>query len=171
MIIIDHHFLHPAILRFTDSSGNRIRPDFDTLEQMHEDMIEKHNSVVKVQDKVYFLGDVTFKVNSEFNNIMSRLNGHKRLIVGNHDRIKGTDLIRWFEKVELWKIFKEHRFICSHLPMRKDQFRYKVVANVHGHLHQNVINEPEYINVCCEILKNKPIHLEEIKNIIKNRGL
>lgn len=169
--ISDHHFFHVNILKFTDSKGNRIRPEFNTIEEMHEDMVNKHNSVVKTTDKVYFQGDVTFKYGSEFNSLMSRLNGHKRLLIGNHDRIKGTNLLNWFEKVEMWKFFKEHGFVCSHFPLLKDQFIHKVKANVHGHTHQNIINQPEYINVCCEILKNKPIHLDEIKKIIKDRGL
>ena len=46
------------------------------------------------------------------------------------------------------KFFKEHGFVCSHFPLLKDQFIHKVKTNVHdGHTHQNIINQPEYINV------------------------
>lgn len=87
--ISDQHYLHKNILKFEDENGLRIRPEFqckspdhpnkcNCVNHMDEYMIEKHNSVVKDGDKVYFGGDVTFRYGSEFNNIMSRLKGQKR---------------------------------------------------------------------------------------------
>ena len=85
--ISDTHFFHANILKFLNKSGNKIRP-FQSVEEMHEIMIERWNKNIKPTDYVYHLGDVAFGIHthrSQFNSLMHRLNGHKRLTVGNHD--------------------------------------------------------------------------------------
>lgn len=129
---------------------------------MNETMIERHNSVVRPTDIWYCLGDVTFDVKN-FARIASRLNGHKRLILGNHDDGRNYDLLRWFEKVTLWRIFKDHNFVCTHIPIPITQFRHKVQFNVHGHIHQNLMDEPWYINICVEHTNYTPLSLDEVK--------
>ncbi len=70
--ISDTHFFHANILKFLNKQEQRIRP-FQSLEEMHELMIERWNSVVKDRDYVYHLGDVTFQYHRPFNNLMHRL--------------------------------------------------------------------------------------------------
>lgn len=164
--ISDTHFFHANILKFTDSEGKRIRP-FNSLEEMHEYIIARWNGVVKDTDKVYHLGDVTFQYHKGFNELMSRLKGQKRLILGNHDKIKGTELLRWFEKVELWKGFKEWNFTATHIPLMLQSLRDGAYC-VHGHVHQNSLGNPNYINVSCEVVDYTPVNIEEIKFIIDN---
>ncbi len=158
--ISDTHFFHENILKFTGNDGKPIR-NFESINHMHEFMVDKWNSVVKANDYVYHLGDVTFRYGSEFNELMSRLNGRKRLTLGNHDKIKGTDLIRWFEKVDLWKGFKEHNFTVSHMPLMLQSLR-DGAYNVHGHVHQNSLNNPNYINVSVEVRNYTPVNIDEI---------
>ena len=140
-------------------------------------LIQNWNTVIKPQDKVYHLGDVIMGQRSNYNRILYRLNGHLRLCLGNHDDIKSRELYERFEKIEIWRIFKDHGFVCSHIPIVKEQFRHKVVLNLHGHLHNPIVldekGKPDlhYKNVCVEHTALKPIHLDEIKQIIKDRGL
>lgn len=164
--ISDTHFFHTNIIKFVDDAGKRIR-NWDTLEDMHEYMIKKWNSVVKDSDYVYHLGDVTFQYHGAFNNLMSRLKGHKRLIVGNHDKIWNPSLMMHFEKVDLWKGFKEHNFTASHIPLMLQSLR-DGAYNVHGHVHQNSLNNPNYINVSVEVRDYTPVHIDEIGMEIKN---
>lgn len=164
--ISDHHFWHENILKFKDDNDNFIRP-FQTLNTMHEYMIDRWNSVVKDNDYVYHLGDVTFRYDGGLSNIMSQLKGRKRLIIGNHDRLKGTKLMNWFEKVELWKGFAEHDFTCSHMPLRLQSLR-DGHFNVHGHTHQNHMEDLHYINVSVEVRDYTPVHLDQILKEIKN---
>lgn len=166
--ISDTHFFHANMLKFTDDKGALVRPGFASIEDMNETMVQNWNAVVKPQDHVWHLGDVTFQYNGIFNNIMSQLNGHKRLVVGNHDKMLNPNLFRWFEKVELWRGFKEENFVCSHIPLRKDNFRGGVQYNVHGHIHERVIDDPTYVNVCVEQINYTPISMEEITDRIKN---
>jgi calcineurin-like phosphoesterase family protein len=53
---------------------------------MDETMIERHNAKVKPNDVVYMLGDVV--INRKSLHHVSRLNGKKRLVRGNHDIFK-----------------------------------------------------------------------------------
>ncbi len=163
--ISDTHFFHSNILKFTGDDGNRIRP-FNSLEEMHEYMIEKWNSVVNNGDYVYHLGDVTFRYDGAFNNLMSRLKGDKRLIVGNHDKIWNPALQINFEKVDLWKGFKEYNFTASHMPLRLEGLR-DGKFNVHGHIHQRMMADPHYINVSVEVRDYTPVHIDQIEAEIK----
>ena len=162
--ISDTHFFHENILKFTGDDGKRIRP-FNSMEEMHEYMVAKWNSVVHDNDNVYHLGDVTFRYGKEFNELMSRLKGRKRLILGNHDRVKGTDLLKWFEKLDLWKGFKEHNFTASHIPLMLNSLR-DGAFNVHGHTHQNCLEDAHYINVSVEVRDYTPVHIDVIGNEI-----
>ena len=163
--VSDTHFDHANFLKFKNDDGSQIR-SFDDVEHMNEVMIERWNSVVRPQDKVYHLGDVTFKPNV-YARIAKRLNGHKRLQLGNHDNGSNLALTRWFERVSLWRIFKDENFVCTHIPIRVDQFRYKVEYNVHGHLHQNVIEDRQYVNVCVEQTNYTPLSMDQVKDRCK----
>lgn len=165
--ISDTHFLHNNILKFfkDEAHGQRLR-EFSSCKDMDEHMIKQWNSVVGVNDYVYHLGDVTFQYNGLFNEIMSQLKGKKRLIVGNHDKIWNPNLIRWFEKCELWKGFKEHNFTCTHIPARLDSLR-DGKFNVHGHTHARNLADSFYINVSVEVRDYTPVHLDTIIKEIK----
>lgn len=159
--ISDTHFFHTNMLKFIDDQGHRVRKQFNSLGEMHEEIILQWNSRVKFDDYVYHLGDVTFQYHKGFNQLMARLNGKKRLIVGNHDKIWNPALMKWFEKCALWKGFKEHNFTASHMPLRLDGLR-DGAFNVHGHTHQRCLSDPHYINVSVEVTGYRPLHLDEI---------
>lgn len=70
----DTHFSHTNIIKYCN------RP-FKSVEEMDEVLIANWNSVVKKTDQVFHLGDFGYNYK-----IAQRLNGHKHLIWGNHDR-------------------------------------------------------------------------------------
>ena len=163
-LVSDTHFSHANFLNFVDSNGNKIRP-FSNVDQMDEYMITKWNENVQPGDRVYHLGDFGF--NQARNQIiLPKLNGSKRLILGNHDTIRG-DLITHFSKIVLWRRFKEHDFICSHIPLREDSMG-DITFNIHGHIHQQLIMNADgtpnlrYINLCVEHWDYTPVHLDTI---------
>lgn len=170
--ISDTHFFHENILKFVDKTGARIRAEFASVDEMNWAMVDRWNAVVKPQDKVWHLGDVAFKTTekaAELDNLLGKLHGHKRMLVGNHDNLKSQAIMRHFEKVELWKGFKAEGFTCSHIPLRLDSLRDGTV-NVHGHTHQNLMVEPGYVNVCVEVRGYTPMHLDELaKEVRKQR--
>lgn len=167
----DTHFFHKNLIHF--EGGRR---EFSCVEEMNETMVSRWNGIVRPQDKIYHLGDVAFAGDHELDQLLSRLNGHKRLIVGNHDKIKNSVLQKHFEKIELWTggRFKHLGFIGSHVPIHPDHFG-KWLLNVHGHTHRRFvlakystpgspIKSPDsrYMNVCVEQTNYTPIHVDLI---------
>lgn len=62
-----------------------LRP-WTTIEDMNEGLIERHNSVIKSDDTIIYLGDLIMGKKSEnVPKYIPRLNGHKILLCGNHD--------------------------------------------------------------------------------------
>lgn len=154
----DHHFGHTNVLSYETDA----RP-FENIQEMHEVIIERHNKVVRPNDLVYFLGDFCFgKQNIE---IAARLNGRKKLILGNHDTYETSDYLKFFEKaygVLIWK-----GCLLTHVPVHPDQLNYRVKLNVHGHLHsRNVLDgdnaDNRYFNVSIEQNNLTPFHEDEI---------
>jgi calcineurin-like phosphoesterase family protein len=169
----DPHFGHGNILKFKDSEGNLMRGSrFKTIEEHDEYIVDACNRKgVKYPDKFYWLGDMSFRVR-DLGNHLSRIKAHHRLIAGNHDDLKNYELTRHFEKIGIWRIFKEHDFVATHVPIPLDQFRYKVTYNVHGHTHQNLVMngaepDPRYVNVCCEHTDYEPLNVDELKSRFK----
>ncbi len=169
-LISDTHFSHSAILTFTDNKGKRLR-EFDTVEEMDETMVRNWNSVVRPQDKVYHLGDVV--MHKRALPILSRLNGEKVLIKGNHDKEKLSLYTPYFKDVR-----GTHQFdgmILSHIPIHPNSLA-RWGCNVHGHLHSNVVTMPmpyntipdkRYFCVSVEQINYTPISLEDLKLRIK----
>jgi calcineurin-like phosphoesterase family protein len=156
--ISDTHFRHSNFLSFVDENGNKVRP-FNTVQEMDDCMTTNWNAVVKPYDRIYHLGDVGS--DSVWNNQnLSKLNGSKRLILGNHDIVKG-DLVFHFKKITMWRIFKEHDFVCSHMPLREDSM-FKITFNLHGHIHQAPAPTIRHMNMCVEHTNYAPVHLDTI---------
>lgn len=168
-LISDTHFSHSNILTFLNPDGSRLR-SFDSVAEMDETMVENWNKVVKPNDRVYHLGDVCFK-NAYLQAIMPRLNGTKVLIKGNHDELKPSQYLQYFKDIRACSILD--KFLLTHIPIHPDSLsRWK--ANIHGHLHSNVVKLPDgtpdkrYINVSCEQINYTPIPFETIRGRYAN---
>lgn len=157
----DTHFNHGNILKFKNSDGNLVR-NFDSVHQMNEVMVDNWNSVVKPGDKVYHLGDVFFGSQYHFKSLWPRLKGSKRLIVGNHDDVKFLSSGGFFQKVMLWRLFKEFGLILTHVPIHLDSFS-AASKNVHGHIHSNPSPPGPYQCVCVEQTNYTPVNIEELR--------
>lgn len=175
-VISDTHFRHANILKFTDSTtGELVRPQFADVDHMDEHMMERWNSVVKPGDLVYHLGDVVMGDKEWFKKNWPRLNGSKRLIVGNHDDIKFLSTGGFFAKVQMWRMFPEFGLMFSHVPLHESSLLRHVdktknypngcttLLNVHGHIHQNPSPEGPYRNVSVEAIDYTPINIEDLR--------
>lgn len=167
--ISDTHFGHKNIIKYEAEA----RP-FTTIEDMHEEMIKRWNSVVRAGDKVIHAGDFCF--GAKWVEIARRLNGMKYLVLGNHDNYTSASYMRFFHKLLGAMEFDGN--IITHIPVHEAQLeRYK--ANIHGHLHsQNIMRQPHpmrgyildnrYWNVSCEQINLTPISYEELKEKYDN---
>lgn len=165
--ISDTHFNHANILKFEDENGKKFRGDrFSSLEEMNEIMIQNWNSCIKHQDKVYHLGDVYFGRDEDADKILSRLNGKKRLVLGNHDKInKHSILLNHFEKVLMWWPFEN--MVFTHVPIPRDQMRTRSGEgfNFHGHIHQNPAPTEFHHCLCVEHTNYLPVHMDQVRKI------
>lgn len=149
----DHHFGHASLPR----------PGFRDVAHVNETMIANHNRVVASTDHVYFLGDVGSK--DTLAAVLPRLNGRKRLILGNHD-YSDRQMMRFylehFQKVMSWRHFTEAdcALICTHYPLHESSFLGRYAGsciNVHGHIHNRRINDPRWVNICVEQIGYTPV--------------
>lgn len=157
--IADTHFGHKNIITFTDNEGKRTRP-FDTIEDHDNHIIENWNKVVRPCDRVYMMGDVV--MNRKNLPILNKLNGKKVLIKGNHDIFKLKDYIPYFYDIRAYKIMPKYGIIFSHIPLHDNQLQGRWKINFHGHMHQNKIDDPRYVNLCCENIDYIPIELNDL---------
>lgn len=154
-VISDTHFNHGNIIKYCD------RP-FENITHMNEAMIVNWNSMVKHKDIVYHLGDVGFGKADKIDEILSRLHGEKRLILGNHDDPKDWVLVKHFQKIMLWRDFKEFGLHMTHVPLHPSSI-LKDRINIHGHIHNQKSPDGPYKCLCVEHTDYKPVPIEEIK--------
>ena len=183
-LVSDTHFGHAGVCTFTRNDGvTKLRP-WDSAEEMDEAMVKLWNERVKPTDKVYHLGDVV--INRKSLKIMSRLNGDKVLIRGNHDIFRDDEYRMYFRELRAYHVM--NGMILSHIPVHADSLgRFGV--NIHGHLHTRRVrkargvdartgeilygDEPDvrYHCVCVEQTDFAPILFEDvIKNIEAEGG-
>jgi len=152
--ISDTHFNHKNIINLS-----RIRREkFNNIEEHDEALIENWNKVIRKRDTVWHLGDVLF--GKKTFEILTRLNGIKKLIKGNHDTYNAKKYLEYFNDVCGVVQFKKD-FLLSHVPVIHSGERWKV--NIHGHLHEMCLNSELHFCVNVEEIDFKPISFEEIK--------
>lgn len=163
--ISDTHFGHANALKFRTEDDKPLR-DFSSVEEMNEFMIKQWNSVVKQGDTVYHLGDVV--INKRFLHLMDRLNGKKKLIMGNHDIFGFKEYAKYFYDIVAYRVWPDHDLIASHIPVNPQQLEGRFKINVHGHLHSNNVKDKfgkkdqRFRNVSVEQINYTPISLEEV---------
>lgn len=134
-VTADPHFDHENIIKYCS------RP-FVSKEHMNNVLIKNWNEVVSSEDIVYVIGDFCLSHNKErIKELVSQLNGHLYLIMGNHDYLTVEDyLYAGFEKVYDETIIIDGFLILSHRPMF---MTYNMpYFNIFGHVHNN----PEYMD-------------------------
>jgi len=182
-LVSDTHFGHKGVCHFTRSDGvTKLRP-FDNPDEMDEFMVKAWNERVGPKDKVYHLGDVV--INRKSLGIMSRLNGDKVLIRGNHDIFPDVEYREYFRELRAYHVM--NGMILSHIPIHEESLgRFGV--NIHGHLHANRVMkhvetlhefhergtrhyiDARYHNVCVETTDFAPILFEDVIKRIKAEG-
>lgn len=157
-VISDTHFGHENIYKFTGEDGKRIRQEFADAKEGDAEMIRRWNEIVTDQDHVWHLGDFTMG-----NNLwtVKLLKGHKRLILGNHDKCD----VRAYREAGFQKVqgYKWHeKFILSHVPIHPEGL-YGGRINVHGHIHEKPPYDERYRNVSVERIDYRPVLLDSLK--------
>jgi len=165
--ISDTHFGHDNVIKHS------ARP-FANVEEMNEAMILNWNARVKTDDTVYILGDVCFKIKTEDAiRIVSKLNGHKILITGNHDRryLKDERYRALFDEIADMKaitIDGEWAHLC-HYPILDWDKKFRGAWHIFGHIHNRlsaeyaiIRNEERMLNAGAEIVGYAPTNFRDL---------
>lgn len=122
---------------------------FSSIEEHDEQIIKNWNQIIKPEDTIYILGDVMLGDNFEGIQKLASLNGHLKIIRGNHDTdtrwsIYGGGWIGDIKDVELLgyaTIIKsgKWRFYLSHFPTKvgnyDDEQKHTKFYCLCGHVH------------------------------------
>lgn len=141
-----------------------LKRGFKTVEEHDEYLISEWNKVVKKRDTTWLLGDITMEKSTY--EILNRLNGIKKVILGNHDQPQHVSkLLKYVNKVCAIQYVKDKEFgniIFSHIPIHPQELEYEFKCNIHGHVHGNTLPDKRYINVSVEVIDYKPKLLKEL---------
>jgi calcineurin-like phosphoesterase family protein len=175
----DLHFNHIAVIRYCN------RP-FASVEEMNTALINNWNSLIRDNDTVYILGDLTLSPYREFEAIGKSLNGKKILIKGNHDGFSNGQYEKMgfqvFEEVKMklvgsivrlshypyphpwykrWKAYKSELRFMDRRPVK-----IKGEWLLHGHTHtkKRVINNMIHVGV--DAWDYRPVSIVQIESII-----
>lgn len=179
----DSHFGHKAMA----AEGKGWRP-FETVEEHDEHLIQEWNKIVRAGDQVWHLGDVGMGPEAGILEKVSRLNGHKHLITGNHDDVwpGHKDSHRhqrtWLEVFESVQAYARRRIdgqdvLLSHFPYGGDHtederyttYRLKDTGLwlIHGHVHDAWKVKDRQINVGVDMWDWRPVSINQLTTIIR----
>ena len=156
----DTHYHHKRILEFTK------RP-FSTIEEMREGLISRWNERVSRSDLVYHLGDFSFSKDPlEWDKILSRLNGQKHLIRGNHDHSVVVKKVKGFQKIDYYKEIQveKQRIVMFHYACSEWSRSNHGSIQLFGHSHGSfkVPEDRRQMDVGVDVQNCYPISIEEV---------
>ncbi len=173
----DTHFGHDGILKFCK------RP-FLTVEEMDAELIRRWNETVPEDGIVFHLGDFCYGGTAAWNHYAKQLNGHKYLILGNHD-IKNArnNSVQRFEMVaqQMCILVDGQSIILNHNPFLCYGGSYRNVWQLFGHVHSGPFSDtgldiprlkmlfPLQYDVGVDNNDFKPISFLHVKEIIENQ--
>jgi calcineurin-like phosphoesterase family protein len=156
----DTHFNHHNIIKYCK------RP-FQLSYEMNDAIIERWNEVVDKKDTVYHLGDVIFGKDLD----LSRLNGTKFLLRGNHDKKNLAYLSNYFI-VKDTDIYIDHtsKLVMCHYPLKDWPHKHYGYTHLHGHSHGTQDNyDINAVDVGVDCWDFYPVSLESIYSLIDRR--
>ena len=116
------------------------RPQFSSVEEMNEILINNINQTVTPKDTLYIIGDATNRLKQdEASDLLRRIRCNKILIRGNHDKEYGPGIFtETHDYLEL--TYNKHTYILCHYPFICWKRMKHGFINLHGHIHSS----PEY---------------------------
>ena len=164
--ISDTHWGHKNILRYSNRN-------FANVDEMNAKLIENWNAVVKPTDTVYHLGDVAFMPWRDFLQTMHSLNGHKHLILGNHDKmiIENWDKLlnqKIFDSIQYYYELKHNKqkFVLFHFGQRVWNKSHHGSIHLYGHSHGSLPPHGKSVDVGVDAKfiteEYRPVSIDEV---------
>jgi len=176
----DPHFGHRNIIKYCN------RP-FDSIEEMDEILIDKWNMVIDYDDLIICCGDFSLTNPKRTNEILTKLNGNKILIIGNHeksvlsnkanrDMFNGGiyDLLN-ITVLDDEVVDEKQDIILCHYPMvvwdKSHRGSWQLFGHVHGMFDNDIKLSPNQIDVGVDSNDFRPISYQEVKEKITIKNL
>ena len=155
----DTHFGHVGILDFA------MRPQ-PTIQLHDQELVANWNALVKPTDTVWHLGDfagddVPFEYAAS---VFRKLNGVKRLIVGNHDG-DAIQALPWIS-VDVMRtlVAPGCKVVLCHYPMRDWNGKHGGDLHFHGHSHDRLPSSRQSWDCGVDRQGFKPMTFADIKD-------
>lgn len=146
---------------------------FKTLEEMHEELADRHNSIVKPGDIVWNLGDFAYSDHEKF---VRMLNGNQNLVKGNHDKrrelkrfsIGGKGHFQSIQDVAFIKVGDIEIFL-SHYAHRVWNKSHYGSWHLFGHSHGMMPDSGKSCDVGVDAWDYTPVGLDQLIERFKDR--
>jgi calcineurin-like phosphoesterase family protein len=160
---------------------------FESIDEMNQCIVDKHNLVVAPDDDVYVLGDLCLGGGSKEalaanKKLIEAMNGKLHIVYGNHDSAQRIEMYKTCKNVVEncgWATmlnYKKYHFYLSHFPtltgnLENESLR-KMTCCLYGHTHQrdNYYNDLPYCyHVGVDSHNCYPINLDIIIQQMKHK--
>jgi calcineurin-like phosphoesterase family protein len=161
----DQHYGHNNIIRYCN------RP-FNTVEEMDDEIIKRHNSVVNNDDTVINVGDFcwckTYREAKE--KYISKLNGNHFFLVGDHDSWFTNAGAENWGKPSIWKKNMDDIYVVAcHYAMRVWPRSHFNSIQLYGHTHGRLEPVGKQWDVGVDNNDFYPVSFDSIKDIMSRR--
>lgn len=164
----DLHFFHKKIMEFCPDT----RP-WGSVEEMNEALVDAWNTSVQPNDTIYFLGDFSFGRAEPTREILSRLQGNKYLVRGNHDGVLSGGLEKQYFQYAYGLMTHNiagHKVVMCHYPLARWERAHYGSLHFYGHEHGNFQNVGRSMDVGWDA-HGKILHIEEAIAMVKDRDV
>ena len=153
---------------------------FTSVQEMNEEIIKRHNALVRPDDDVYILGDSSLgggdeQILAANKALIEQLNGRLHIIRGNHDTDRRVAMYESCKNVVGPILYadmihyKGYHFYLSHFPtltgnLEKESLK-QCTCNLFGHTHQTTnfhMDMPYMYHVGVDSHDCKPVLLDDI---------
>jgi len=158
----DLHLGHKSICKY--------RTKFTTVEEHDEYILQEMEKLGK-RDILFVLGDFLFD-GDHYDEYIKRIRKMKvriKLVMGNHDSLRLYEEINQKPQspdgsIEIQlPLFSYKNHWLSHVPIHPGELRGRA-GNIHGHMHLETLDDPNYFNVNLDVNDYKFVPFEDIKN-------
>ena len=157
----DLHLGHGNIIRHCG------RP-FASPDEMDKKVVRNWNECVAGDDEVYILGDLTMKPAPEAHDYLTKMNGRKYLVRGNHDKFLEAfgewmgDFV-WVKDYFVLRL-PSAKLVLFHYPISEWDGFFSGSVHLFGHVHNNAFPGVDGLafNVGVDLWDYRPVSLDEI---------
>lgn len=176
----DYHLYHEKILIL-----GKGRP-FANVDEMNAAIADRHNEVVRPNDRVFNLGDYALKCQWEdAYRQRQRYIGQQHFLFGNHDNV-AWEMIRNVPNCFVWakgdpdspgsyvlrlKNYGVPKITLCHFAMRTFTSSHKGSWNLYGHSHNQLPEEDRWLgfDVGVDCWDYRPVSIEEVAQKMKTK--